>query len=320
MKSVALFSSLALSILPFVAGHGYIPEVNIDGKSYKGPNPGRKSSTDSVIRQVTGVDPSYGADNKNLNCGPGAQPAKLSAPANPGSTVSFTWHEWTDGRRWPHNTGDAITYMAKCDGDCSKFDSSNAKWFKIDEKGRTNGKWAQETLYENKPLSVKIPETLAPGNYLIMHQLISLHLATKIRGAEFYASCTQLKVGGNQKGAPSANELVSMPGAYSDNDKGIFVKDLYNAKATYVIPGPPVAKLAATSSDPVEEPVEEPETPAPSGEATPSESAPAAPKPSSDGGSCRKPKKEASIAGNETQYKARHLKRVKRTVAHDITA
>lgn len=73
---------------------------------------------------------------------------------------------------------------------------------------------------------VVIPKTLAPGNYLIRHEIIALHLATQRGGAEFYPSCAQLRVGGSQTGRPAENELVSFPGAYSDNDPGIYVPEV----------------------------------------------------------------------------------------------
>jgi hypothetical protein len=78
----------------------------------------------------------------------------------------------------------------------------------------------------NAPATVSLPRTLAAGNYLVRHEIIGLHIATTQGGAEFYPSCAQLSVGGNQKGAPSPNELVSFPGAYKDTDKGILVPDV----------------------------------------------------------------------------------------------
>ena len=43
-----------------------------------------------------------------------------------------------------------VEYMASCGGDdCSKFDASKAKWFKISQVGRKNGgkgDWAQADL------------------------------------------------------------------------------------------------------------------------------------------------------------------------------
>ena len=94
-----------------------------------------------------------------------------------------------------------------------------------------------------------IPKTLAPGNYMVRHEIIAHHLATTKGKAEFYPSCSQIKVGGNQKGAPNANELVTFPGGYSDNDAGIYDPDVYNPSAAYVFPGPPIASfMGGTSS------------------------------------------------------------------------
>jgi hypothetical protein len=44
--------------------------------------------------------------------------------------------------------------------------------------------------------------------------------------AEFYPSCQQINVGGNGTGAPTPDELLSFPGAYSDDDPGIFTPDV----------------------------------------------------------------------------------------------
>jgi hypothetical protein len=85
---------------------------------------------------------------------------------------------------------------------------------------------------------VNVPSTLMPGNYLIRHEIIALHLATAMGGAEFYPSCTQLRVGGNQTGGPADNELVSLPGAYNDNDPGIFDPQVQaNHSCSFLAPG-----------------------------------------------------------------------------------
>jgi hypothetical protein len=74
--------------------------------------------------------------------------------------------------------------------------------------------------------SATIPSDVAPGQYLLRHEIIALHLADQMGGAEFYSSCTQLNIGGSGTGVPSANELVSFPGAYSDDDPGIYTPDV----------------------------------------------------------------------------------------------
>ena len=89
--------------------------------------------------------------------------------------------------------------------------------------------------------NVTIPSNLAPGNYMIRHEIIALHLAPTMGGAEFYEGCAQLKVGGSQTGQPKASDLVSLPGAYKDDDPGIFVNIFNSNFKTYSFPGPPIA-------------------------------------------------------------------------------
>ena len=96
-----------------------------------------------------------------------------------------------------------MTYMAKCSGDCSSFSpGSSTEWFKIDEQGLEGGTWAQAKLVDGSPATVKIPDGLASGNYLVRHELISLQNSVSQGGTEFYPSCLQVTIGGNDSGEP----------------------------------------------------------------------------------------------------------------------
>lgn len=141
-----------------------------------------------------------------------------------------------------------ITYLASCDTSaCSSFDAINAKWFKVDEAGkRDDGTWVQQDLFNGGTYSMTLPSNLAAGEYLVRHEIIALHLATEEGGAEFYPSCSQITVGGNESGVPSDDDLVSLPGAYSDADPGIFDPDVFNTDAEYTFPGPEIAALTST--------------------------------------------------------------------------
>jgi hypothetical protein len=80
------------------------------------------------------------------------------------------------------------------------------------------------SVASRQPVGFNLPKTLAAGNYLMRHEIIALHLGSEPGGAEFYVVCGQLKVGGNQSGAPAPSELVSFPGGYTDTDPGILDK------------------------------------------------------------------------------------------------
>lgn len=223
--------------------HGLLHQITINGKSFLGNGVDGGTPIPSVIRQISSPNPNKGASNPAVNCGPDAQPATLIANANPGDQLGFDW-KGADGSNWPHNTGPMLTYLASCGSTtCDKFDAQTAKWFKIDQVGRAPGSadWVQQSLMSGSLANVKLPSNLAPGNYLVRHEIIALHLATSQGGAEFYPACSQLTVGGSGTGVPDASELVSLPGAYSDNDPGIFDPKVFDASAPYTFPGPPVA-------------------------------------------------------------------------------
>ncbi|KAG2087910.1 glycosyl hydrolase family 61-domain-containing protein [Suillus discolor] len=167
-------------------------KVTIDGIVYMLNNLNVKTPAPSIIRFVNTNSPIKGAQNPYINCGQDAQFASLAGNANPGSQLEILWVGGTDdSSNWPHNTGPLMHYMTKCDGSCSTYNSTNSEWFKISElcleaDGNT---WYQANL---TPANVTIPNTLAPGNYLLRSEIISLRLAMSPGGAEFYPACIQL--------------------------------------------------------------------------------------------------------------------------------
>jgi Auxiliary Activity family 9 (formerly GH61) len=139
-----------------------------------------------------------------------------------------------------------MTYMADCGDTCTDFDATQAKWFKIDQKGlKDSGEWYQADIKAGKPDTVTIPKNLKPGHYLMRNELIATHNTP----AEFYPACAQVKVGGSGTGAPAANELVSFPGAYTGQEPGL--ANGYSQKAAgYQFPGPPLSTLAGGDGAP----------------------------------------------------------------------
>ncbi|KAH7890297.1 glycoside hydrolase family 61 protein [Phlebopus sp. FC_14] len=236
-------------LLPQVHAHGYVAQVAIDGKVYIGNVPNAQP-TPSIVRQINDVSPVKGASNPYLNCGQDAQKAALVADANPGSSMQFWW-KGGDGSDWPHNIGPIMTYMTPCGSTtCDQYNSTDAEWFKIEETGLEPGNtvWYQQNIMDGGPANVTVPSTIAPGQYLVRHEIIALHLATELGGAEFYPSCTQVNIGGSQTGIASANEEVTFPGGYSDTDPGIYDPTIFDTPIQYTFPGPPVASFVSGSS------------------------------------------------------------------------
>ncbi|TFY57477.1 hypothetical protein EVG20_g8534 [Dentipellis fragilis] len=226
MPCTPLLAFFVLALAPFASAHGYLKTVTIDGKAYAGNVP-NGATNPSPIRQINDIGPVKGADNPFMNCGQAAQLASQVASANPGSAVQFLWKDGDD-TNWPHNIGPLMTYMAPCTGTtCDKFNGTSAKWFKIDEIGKKpdGSTWYQQDVMNGQSISVTLPTDLAPGDYLVRHEIIALHLADSLGGAS------------STRPAPSS----------ADNDPGIFDKNVFDPGDIYVFPGPPVSNLAAPS-------------------------------------------------------------------------
>jgi hypothetical protein len=87
--------------------------------------------------------------------------------------------------------------------------------------------------------TITIPACIAPGQYLLRGELIALHGAQNAKGAQFYMECAQINIQGAS--ASKTPSTVSLPGAYSANEKGILY-NLYSGQKTYTAPGPSVFK------------------------------------------------------------------------------
>ena len=96
-------------------------------------------------------------------------------------------------------------------------------------------KWASDTLIaNNNSWTVTIPKDIAPGNYVLRHEIIALHQSENINGAQNYPQCVNIQVTGGGSANPSG-----VPGTelYHATDPGILV-NIYKTTDTYAIPGP----------------------------------------------------------------------------------
>lgn len=181
----------------------------------------------------------------------------------------------------------------------------------------------QNFAVDGKPHSFKLPSNLARGGYLLRHEIIALHLADQPGGAEFYPACVQINVGGDQTGAPSPDELVRFPGAYSDSDPGILVNAFDDAP--YDFPGPPISRLASNPSNNIPGSSSSSPTPSnsPGSTSTPVQPSPTVVPPKNGSGNCKLKKKKRAVyddseysyfpsipAPASRDFKPRHISRV----------
>ncbi|KAK5656395.1 hypothetical protein OQA88_4776 [Cercophora sp. LCS_1] len=212
-----LFFSVAFATL--AAGHGAVTSYIIGGKPYPGYNGlAPESSPETIQFQWENMHPTFSIDALKIRCNLGTS-AQLSAPAQAGENVTAVWKQWT------HQQGPVMVWMFKCPDGFSGCIGDTKGWFKIDQLGMWGDKlnsnnWGTAVVMEKLEWSSVIPKNLAPGSYLIRHELLSLH-QKKI--SQFYAQCAQIVVSGEGTATPPAEYLYTIPSYAAQDDPGVTV-------------------------------------------------------------------------------------------------
>ncbi|KAK5163601.1 uncharacterized protein LTR77_010550 [Saxophila tyrrhenica] len=250
MHSVTISSIAvaAIAALPAVSAHGFVSGIVSGGKWYKGSDPNwfygsSKPPTAGwyALNQDNGFVAPDAYGTQDIACHIGATPGTQSIPVKAGSSIDLQWNTWPDSHHGP-----VIDYLAKCSGSCSKVDKKSLSWGKIHQGGLLNdavvpGKWASDKLLANNIThTVKIPASVAPGNYVLRHEIIALHGAGSTNGAQNYPQCINLKISGSGSGVPSGTPSTKL---YKATDPGILVS-IYQTLKSYKIPGPALWKGA----------------------------------------------------------------------------
>lgn len=251
--SIAKIAGVVLGSAALVAGHGYVSGAVVDGKYYGGyivsSYPYSDSAPDTIGWSTQATDLGFvdGSDysNPDIICHKSGKPGAISAEIAAGSKVELQWTEWPESHHGP-----VITYLANCNGDCSKVDKTSLEFFKIDEKGLVDGKqapgtWASDELIKNNnSWTVTVPDSIAAGNYVLRHEIIGLHSAGNKDGAQNYPQCFNLKVTGGGSDKPEGTLGTKL---YTDSDPGILVS-IYSSLDSYKIPGPALYSGASSGS------------------------------------------------------------------------
>ncbi|OBT73677.1 hypothetical protein VF21_06221 [Pseudogymnoascus sp. 05NY08] len=254
-SSVA-FAASAFALLSSVSAHGTVSGIVVDGKLNTGYSPSFQFSNPPPV--VAGwsipddLDNGFvGPDmfqNPDIICHVGATNAGTSITVAAGSTVELQWTPWPESHKGP-----VIDYLASCNGACESVDKTTLKFFKIGEEGLIDGSnapgnWASDKLIANSNTWVAtIPADIAPGNYVLRHEIIALHSAYDANGAQNYPQCINLVVTGSGTAKPAG---VAGTELYKSTDAGILI-DIYKTLASYVIPGPALYNSGAAPA-PVE--------------------------------------------------------------------
>jgi cellulase len=257
------------SLIPLASAHGRITQITTSsGALYPGWDPASSptltppsplAAWSALNLGNTYVPPSQFNTSK-ISCHFNALPGTLSIPVSAGEELKLQWNEWPTS-----HVGPVVTYLASCNGPCSNIKEEDEEafkqrleWVKIDELGWLNstgwdvlelgGTWATNVLIANGySWVVRIPEGLKEGGYVLRHEIIALHVAENLNGAQAYPQCVNLKVKG--RGEKSLEGGVLGTRLYGIRDEGIFV-DVHLKIDGYKIPGPEVWRGAHTVRQP----------------------------------------------------------------------
>ncbi|EIM86349.1 cellulose-growth-specific protein [Stereum hirsutum FP-91666 SS1] len=252
MFSFVVLLAAAATSLPKALAHGGVLSYSWDGDWYWGWQPYDSPTGQTTIqRSWSSYNPITDPTDPTIACNDdGTSSAlQLTGTVAAGTPITAYWNQV-----WPHPYGPMLTYLANCGGStCTGVDASSLQWFKIDESGLINGTvydgvWGDGVMIaQNSSWTTTIPSTVPSGNYLIRFETIALHSLP----AQFYPECAQISITGGGTLEPTADELVTFPGAYSASDPGLTV-DIYSNSAqtetTYPIPGPPLYGSSVSSS------------------------------------------------------------------------
>jgi hypothetical protein len=130
----------------------------------------------------------------NIRCNnKGALGTGVTGTIAAGAKLKAHWKQWT------HRPTSFLVYMAKCPGTCDSWDGSGKVWcmhaslsvcyvangvrlVKVFEQGLISGTenkgiWAGDAILDTLEATITIPAALAPGDYLVRHELIAVHQA-----------------------------------------------------------------------------------------------------------------------------------------------
>ncbi|RAK96352.1 putative endo-1,4-beta-glucanase [Aspergillus ibericus CBS 121593] len=244
MKQIKTFVHLTtlLSAATKVVAHGHVSNIVINGVSYRGwdINSDPYNSDPPVVvawqtpNTANGFITPDAYDTDDIICHLDATNAEGHAVVAAGDKISLQWTTWPDSHHGP-----VISYLANCGSSCETVDKTTLEFFKIDGVGLVDdsevpGTWGDDELIaDNNTWLVEIP-AVAPGYYVLRHELIALHGASSENGAQNYPQCFNLQITGTGTAEPSG---VLGTELYTPTDAGILV-NIYQSLSTYEVPGP----------------------------------------------------------------------------------
>jgi lytic cellulose monooxygenase (C1-hydroxylating) len=196
MPSLTAYLLSLAPLLPLITAHGHVSGIVVDGKWYTGWNAEMKYQNPLPATagwQADNLDNGFITPSQfataDIICHKSAKNANAYITAKPGSKVVFQWNTWPvshkgemiqKGKRYERKLiralGPVFDYIANCNGDCLTVDKTKLSFTKYNEgawiSGNDPGTWVTDDLVKNNnSWTTTIPANLAPGNYVIRHEV-----------------------------------------------------------------------------------------------------------------------------------------------------
>ncbi|KAI1852276.1 hypothetical protein JX265_006325 [Neoarthrinium moseri] len=227
---------LGLSLVAAVSAHQNFHQFWVNDVSAGYQVGVRMPPSNSPVTDVTSNDMACNVDGSTVPSG------VETVAASEGDKITVNW----DISGHP---GPITHFLFGPVDDASQATGIGAGWFKIDERDYVDGKWANEVMGANGGnYTFTLPTGLQSGEYLLRSEMLALHGAQTVGGAQFYMGCAQLKVTGT--GSGSCTPSISIPGTYKAEDDNIYIPNVYNGfdPTTYTAPGGSVATCGGSGS------------------------------------------------------------------------
>ncbi|KAK6613661.1 glycosyl hydrolase family 61 [Botrytis cinerea] len=176
-------SIIAASLLTAVTAHQNFHQFWVNGVS-----PGYQVS----IRMPPSNSPVLDVASDNITCNVNGNvvPSGVNTTAaNEGDAITVQWDSST-------HPGPIQHYLFGPVDDASMA-TGIGSWFKIDEYIEVNGTWASNLMDAgNMSYTFNLPTGMASGEYLLRSEMLALHSAQTVGGAQWYIGCAQLSITG----------------------------------------------------------------------------------------------------------------------------
>ena len=193
MPSKIQVAAILGAVAASVNAHGHLDALKVDGTDYTAYDPSfqfQNPAPEVIEWSCPGcldngfVDPSMYTDVTKIACHKDATAGAKVAKVAAGGTVELQWNTWPES-----HVGPIIDYMAKVD-DATSATTADLSFFKVAQAGYEGGEWAATKLINNNlTWSVTVPSSIAPGQYVLRHEIIALHSAGQANGAQNYPKC-----------------------------------------------------------------------------------------------------------------------------------